>query len=367
MLYISLVSRKVWLWTTLPGRAAIWLASAELAMQKIPEICAARYLFPGEPWHDRVQPLGGDREGQLRWLFRHARSTLVQRLLGGYYYPCHLTHTHKFVGICMLPFNVLKCVGSGTSINPVWIKQDVFRIKHHRLRIKTILLVVVFRVQSPPRPPGPTMWFWFSWVFWSIVFFEAPASPNLMAKTQFWHRTKLFDLQQNILKWFLKFFPIRLPFSDVWGDCWLREGQNLHINISQKVWAPDDGVVPADLSHWQEAWKAKWHCWWFLFLLKLRTSFLSQSRINWRAGRGKAKMSSLYWYPGLSALETLNLLVLCWPMIVTICVSGQPLRPTSTSGWRSIPTTYHNTTGSSSTVTKPKQRRKGTASHIVQL
>lgn len=100
------------------------------------------------------------------------------------------THTHKFVGICMLPFNVLKCVGSGTSINPVWIKKDVFRIKHHRLRIKTILLVVVFRVQSPPRPPGPTMWFWFSWVFWSIVFFEAPASPNLMAKTQFWHRTK---------------------------------------------------------------------------------------------------------------------------------------------------------------------------------
>ena len=192
MLYISLVSWKVWLWTTLPGRAAIWLASAELAMQKIPEICAARYLFPGEPWHDRVQPLGGDREGQLRWLFRHARSTLVQRLLGGYYYPCHLTHahTHKFVGICMLPFNVLKCVGSGTSINPVWIKKDVFRIKHHRLRIKTILLVVVFRVQSPPRPPGPTMWFWFSWVFWSIVFFEAPASPNLMAKTQFWHRTK---------------------------------------------------------------------------------------------------------------------------------------------------------------------------------
>lgn len=177
----------------------------------------------------------------------------------------------------------------------------------------------------------------------------------------------MFDLQQNILKWFLKFFPILLPFSDVWGDCWLREGQNLHINISQKVWAPDDGVVPADLSHWQEAWKAKWHCWWFLFLLKLRTSFLSQSRINWRAGRGKAKMSSLYWYPGLSALETLNLLVLCWPMIVTICVSGQPLRPTSTSGWRSIPTTYHDTTGSSSTVTKPKQRRKGTASHISKM
>ena len=50
------------------------------------------------------------------------------------------THTHKFVGICMLPFNVLKCVGSGTSINPVWIKKDVFRIKHPRLRIKTSYL-----------------------------------------------------------------------------------------------------------------------------------------------------------------------------------------------------------------------------------
>lgn len=162
-------------------------------MQKIPEICAARYLFPGEPWHDRVQPLGGDREGQLRWLFRHARSTFVQRSLGGYHYPCRLTQTHKFVGICMLPFNVLKCVGSGASINPVWIKKDVFRIKHPHLRIKTNLLVVVFRVQSPPRPPGPTMWFWYVLVLLRLLihcFFEAPASPNLMAKTQFWHITK---------------------------------------------------------------------------------------------------------------------------------------------------------------------------------
>lgn len=105
---VSSVSWKVWLWATLPGRAAIWLAFAELAMQKIPEICAARYLFPGEPWHDRVQPLGGDREGQLRWLFRHARSTLVQRLLGGYYYPCHLTHTHTQV--CRYLYATFQCV-----------------------------------------------------------------------------------------------------------------------------------------------------------------------------------------------------------------------------------------------------------------